>query len=167
MSRYIQILNAIKTNIGHLGLTPSQLACKIRLEEELAYPGVVNLYGLPGVGKTVLGWAMAHSGASVYVVHPYHWNTSHLSQAPIVFIDNVEEDRSSFRHLRATLKPLGIDRFIVASQAPIDDFVSRTELFCTREDMQVVQRNLTSLGYQGSMQGCTNLWLLLAHVARL
>jgi hypothetical protein len=166
MSRYIRILNNIKTNITSLTLTPSQEACRARIEERLAYPGVVNLYGLPGVGKTVLGWAMAAAGKVIYVSHPTRCTQVDLRAAPIIFVDNAEADRASFRRLLGTLESAGSKRVVVVTRSPVDDYVFRAEINLTDTDIATVQHNLAGLGYQASGQGYANLWQLLLQIAR-
>lgn len=166
MSRYIRILNAIKANVGTLPLTPSQSACRRRIEERLVYPGVVNLYGLHGVGKTVLGWAMAVRGQVVYVAHPTQLKDSPLSSASIVFVDNVEADRTVFRRLLGTLEAAGIERMVAVTHAPADDYVFRAELELTGEDIETVQENLKQLGYPITGGDWSNFWYILLQAAR-
>jgi len=166
MSRYIRILNAIKANLGALPLTPSQSACRRRIEERLAYPGVVNLYGLHGVGKTVLGWVMAAGGQVVYVVHPSRLKESSLTSASIVFADNAEADRAVFRRLLGTLEAAGIERVIVVTHPPADDYVFRAELGLTGEDVETVRENLKRLDYPITGGDWSNFWYVLLQAAR-
>jgi len=166
VSRYIRILNDIKSNIGVLPLTPSQVSCRTRIEERLAYPGVVNLYGLHGVGKTVLGWAMAASKQAVYVVHPSQLKERPLTGKPVVFVDNAEADRSPFRRLLGTLESAGIERAIVVTYRPADDYVFRAELGLTTEDVETVRKNLQRLGYPVVGGDWSNLWYGLLQTAK-
>jgi len=166
MSRYIRILNNIKTNITSLALTPSQEVCRARIEDRLAYPGVVNLYGLAGVGKTVLGWAMVTTGKVIYVSHPTRCPQADLKAAPVVFVDNAEADRASFRRLLGTLESAGSKGVVVVTRSPVDDYVFRAELNLTDDDIATAQHNLAKLGYQANGQGYPNLWCLLLRIAR-
>ena len=166
MSRYIRILNAIKTNIGVLPLTPSQVSCQTRIEERIVYPGVANLYGLHGVGKTVLGWVMAAGRRVAYVVHPSRLNESSLADAPVVFVDNADADRLAFRRVLGALESAGIARAIVVTHRPADEFVFRAELELTEEDVERVCKNLNYLGYPVMGGDWSNLWHGLLQAAR-
>lgn len=166
MSRYIRILNDIKSSLGVLSLTPSQSACRARIEERLAYPGIVNLCGLHGVGKTVLGWVMAARGQAVYVVHPSWLEENSLAGDSIVFVDNAEADRMAFRRLLGVLESAGIERVVVVTHPPADDYVFRAKLELTNEDVETMQENLKRLGYPPSKGDWSNLWHVLLQVAR-
>jgi hypothetical protein len=166
VSRYIRILNDIKLNIVVLPLMPSQVSCRTRIEERLVYPGVVNLHGLHGVGKTVLGWAMAAGGQAVYVVHPSRLKESPLIDAPVVFVDNADAGRSAFRRLLGALESTGIERVVVVTHRPADEYVFRAELELTTEDVETMRKNLKRLGYLAVEGDWSNLWYGLLQAAR-
>lgn len=166
MSRYIRILNAIKSNIATLALTPSQLACQRLIKERLVYPGVVNLYGPHGVGKTLLGWAMANAGEVTYIVHPSRLEELNLTDAPFAFVDNATEERSAFRRIVGTLELAGIERVIIVTHLPADDYVFRAELKLTEEDIETVRKNLNRLGYAAPEVTWNNLWYGLLQSAK-
>jgi hypothetical protein len=166
VSRYIRILNDIKSSIAALPLTPSQAACRARIEERLAYPGVVNLYGLHGVGKTVLGWAMAAKGEIVYVVHPSRLEGNSPTSDSIVFVDNAEADRTAFRRLLGMLESAGAERVVVVTHLPADDYVFQARLELTDEDVETMRENLKRLGYPTLRGDWSNLWYVLLQVAR-
>jgi hypothetical protein len=166
VSHYIRILNTIKANVGSLPLTPSQTACRACIVERLAYPGVVNLYGLQGVGKTMLGWAMNAEGQALYVAHPPKLRQLPLSGAPIIFVDNCEPDRTSFRRLLGTLESAGVEKVVVVTHPPADDYVFRSELTLTHQDIEVVRQNLKRLGHFIPRGDWANLWFGLLQSAR-
>jgi hypothetical protein len=166
VSRYISILNDIKSSLGVFSLTPRQSACRARIEERLAYPGVVNLCGLHGVGKTVLGWVMAAGGQVVYVVHSSRLKKSSLTGDSIVFIDNAESDRTAFRRLLGVLELAGVERAVVVTRPPADDYVFRAKLELTNEDVETMQENLKHLGHVPPKGDWSNLWHVLLQVAR-
>jgi len=138
----------------------------MRIEDRLRYPGTVNLYGLHGVGKTVLGWAMAASGRVVYVTHPARLKESSLSIASVLFLDNIESERTTFRRLSGILEDHRVEKAIVVTHAPVDDYVFRIELQLADEDILTVQRNLEYLGYPIYESGWNNLWRGLMQTAR-
>ena len=165
MNRYTCILNSLKLNISHIQLTPSQMACRACIKERLFYPGVVNLYGPSGVGKTLMGWVLANSGFATYLVHPTKHEQIDLCTVNIVFVDNARSDRISFRQLMGTLESRGVERIIVVTRSPADDYVFRTELSLSNEDIAIAQRNLADMGYQIRIQNYMNLWQLLRKTA--
>jgi hypothetical protein len=99
-------------------LTPSQAASRARIEERLAYPGAVNLYGLHGVGKTFLAWTLSAEKKALYVVHPSRLRDvvdRATTSDTVVVVDNVAEDRSSFRQMMIGLESLGDPKVVVIS----------------------------------------------------
>lgn len=160
MSRYIRLLNSIKANIATLQLTPSQQACRARIEERLAYPGIVNLYGHPGTGKTVLGWALAHDGPATFVIYSTQRDLDTVRQRDFVFVDNAEADHRAFRSLLGELENAGVQRAVIATHYPVDDYVFRTELNLTDEDIAVALQNLKELGFRANESRFSTLWHL-------
>ena len=166
MSHYIRILNKVKLNIGKLSLTPEQISCQGRIEERLVYPGVVNLFGLHGVGKTVLGWALNDMGKVVYVVHPTKLNEIAPSQNITFFLDNVNSDRASFRYVMGRLESLQVDRAVLVTHHPANDYVFHTEMKLNSNDVEIVRENLRLLGYSSKESDWKNLWHGVIQIAR-
>ena len=162
----MRILNHIKSDIRVFGLTTSQILCRERIEERLVYPGMVNLYGLHGVGKTVLGWALAADGEVEYVVHPSLLDKNSLMGTSIAFVDNADADRITFRRLLGELESAGIERAILVTHRPADEYVFRAELGLTAEDVETVRKNLSRLGYRSVEGEWSNLWHGLLQAAR-
>lgn len=166
MSRYIRLLNSIKINIATLQLTPSQQACRARIKERLAYPGIVNLYGHPGTGKTVLGWVLSHEGQATYVVRPTLQDLEVARQYDFVFVDNAEADHKAFRHLMGELENVGVKRAVIVTQFPADDYVFRSELNLTDEDISVALQNLEDLGFRTGESRFSTLWHLALQASK-
>jgi hypothetical protein len=162
VSTYIRILNKIKSATDTLRLTSSQEACRARIEERLSYPGVVNLYGSRGTGKTFLGWKMSAENRAVYVVHPYALPqiTREISFTgdTIAFIDNVGEGRLEFRKVLIDLESADNLRAIIVTRHPADDYVFRAELELTEADIDTVRQNLRRLGFSIQASEWRNLW---------
>jgi len=167
MSQYIRILNSLKQQVPRLPLTPSQRSCRHRIEDRLAHAGTVNLYGGSGVGKTVLGWSMA-SGAQVTYL-PCSRELALLSPAlgprEILVVDNAASDRMSHRRLLGTLEAAGVDRAVVVTRSPVDDYCFRLELTLTSADIDIVRANLGAIGYPVREQSAQSLWKLLLEAA--
>lgn len=171
MSQYIRILNAIRKNIARLSLTKSQADCRIAILERLEYPGVVNLYGPHGSGKTVLGWCLASEGQAAYLVEPTRLMAA--EQAPKVFIDNAGHRRSDYRRILGDLERARIRQAVIVTLERIEDSVQAFELYCTPEDTQIACANLTQLGYpvgllenDSSIEPPPDLWNMLQRAAR-
>lgn len=160
MSRYIRLLNSIKANISTLQLTPSQQACRARIEARLVYPGIVNLYGHPGTGKTVLGWALTDDRPATFVIHSTQRDLEIVRQRDFVFVDNAEADHKAFRRLLGELENTGVQRAVIATHYPVDDYVFRAELNLTDEDIAVVLQNLKELGFRVTESRFSTLWHL-------
>ena len=159
-------MNNIKSNIDALTLTTSQATCLRQIEDRLGYPGVVNLFGLHGVGKTFLGWFMEKSGGVAYVVHPSLVEKMIFSENSVVFVDNSEPNRIEFRRLLGILESRNLERIIVVTHDPVDDYVMRIELKLSEEDIRVVLQNLKCLGYLTIDNSWKNLWDGLIRLAR-
>lgn len=166
MSRYIRQLNSIKANLGTLPLTPSQMACRTRIEERLTYPGIVNLYGLPGTGKTVLGWALSWGGSVTFMPHPMQRVSNIPRTHEFVFVDDAQAEHGAFRRLLGELEAAGVQRAVIATRQPVDDYVFRAELNLTDEDIAVALQNLKGLGFPTNETRFSTLWHLLLQAAK-
>lgn len=135
----------------------------MRIEERLAYPGAVNLYGLHGVGKTFLGWTLAAEHKAIYVAHESKLQDIaqqriSVMRDSIVIIDNASEDRAGFRRTMVSLESLGDPRAVVITNRPVDDYVFGSRLDLTEADIQKVKENLESLGFRLESGDWRDLW---------
>lgn len=165
MSQYIRILNAIKKNIARLSLTKSQADCRFAILERLDYPGVINLYGPHGSGKTFLGWDLANQGQVVYVVEPMQLEP-HEQPTSIFIIDNAGHRRNDYRCILGDLERARINKAVIVTLERIEDSVQAFELRCTPDDMQIAYANLTQLGYPLETESLVDLWDMLQQAAR-
>lgn len=152
MSRYIQILNALKQNMARLSLTSGQAMCRAQILERLAYPGILNLYGARGSGKTVLGWCLASEGHAMYIVEPSRLHTIKQelpaeSSSVIVFVDNAGHRRDEYRRILDELARARIRQTVIVTQERIEDFVQAVMLACVPSDMDIAANNLSRLGF--------------------
>jgi hypothetical protein len=172
MSQYIKILNMLKENIVRLTLTPGQAACRVHILERLEYPGIINLYGARGSGKTVLGWCLASEGHAQYIVEPMQLGTERLTNSgpSSVFIDNADHRRVAYRHILDKLAHARIRRAIIATQERIEDFVQAVPLTCTLADITTAADNLSRLGFPPTQPSDNtpylDLWDVLCFTAR-
>lgn len=165
MSQYIRILNTIRENIARLSLTKNQAGCRSAILERLEYPGVINLYGRHGSGKTFFGWDLANEGRAAYVVEPVQLATIEQSSA-IFFIDNAGHRRSDYRRILGDLERARVNKAIIVTLERIEDSVQAFELRCTPEDIQMACANLVQLGYPTEVELLLDLWDMLQHAAR-
>lgn len=152
MSRYIQVLNALKQNMARLSLTSGQTTCRTQILERLAYPGILNLYGLHGSGKTVLGWYLASEGHAIYVVEPSRLHTLEQdlpaeSGSVIAFVDNAGHRRDEYRRILDELTRMRIRQAVIVTQERIEDFVQAVMLAYAPSDMDIVINNLSRVGF--------------------
>jgi len=165
MSPYIQILNALKKHISQLSLTHSQADCRISILERLNYPGIVNLYGSHGSGKTFLGWSLASEGHANYVIEPKQIAAMD-GPASIFFVDNAGYRRSDYRAVLGDLERARVNKAVVVTLERIDDSVQAFQLCCTSEDIQIACANFAQIGYPPKTGQCADLWDLLQSISR-
>jgi hypothetical protein len=165
VSQYIRILNTVKKNMARLRLTRSQTDCRIAILERLEYPGVVNLFGLHGSGKTVLGWCLANEGRMNYVVEPIQLAAVERGTHAVV-IDNSGYYRSDYRHILGDLEHVHVNKAVVITSERIEDSVQAFELHCTPDDIHTACENLAQLGYPIEADFPVDLWDMLQRIAR-
>ena len=165
MSQYIRIINTVRKNIARLPLTKSQADCRVALIERLEYPGVVNLYGPHGCGKTFVGWCMANEGRVAYVVEPAQLATVE-HKTPAVLIDNAGHRRTDYRRILGDLERARINRAIAVTLERIEDSVQAFELHCTPDDIHIACGNMAQLGFLIEADHPVDLWDMLQRIAR-
>ena len=109
---------------------------------------------------------MAADRKVVYMVHPSRLKESLLTGSPVVFVDNADADRIAFRRLLGALESAEIERAVVVTHRPADEYVFRAELELTAEDVEMVCKNLNRLGYPAVEGDWSNLWHGLLQVVR-
>jgi len=160
MSRYEEVLNTIKLNCTSAWLTNGQQVCYEAVLARLRYPGLYNLYGEHGVGKTFLGWVLNKKVGVVYI--PHLSQVSYLKSIPdILVVDNCGYLRSEFREALKVLQLHQIRKSVLISHRQIQDDVHALEVNASSEDMQIARENLKSLGYAVPDVPCPDLWDLL------
>ena len=165
MSQYIRILNMIRKNTTRLSLTKSQVDCRIAILERLEYPGIVNLFGPHGSGKTFLGWCLANEERTRYIVEPAQIVAVERA-THIVVIDNAGHHRSDYRNILGDLERSRINKAVVVTLERIEDSVQAFELQCTPEDIHTACGNMTQLGHPIEADLPVDLWDMLQRIAR-
>lgn len=165
MSQYIRILNTIKKNTAHLSLTKSQAGCRTAILERLEYPGIVNLFGQHGSGKTVLGWCLANEGRMNYIVEPAQLAAVERA-ARVVVIDNAGHRRSEYRHLLGEMERTRINKAVVVTLERIEDSIQAFELYCAPDDMRIACENMAQFGFLIEADLPMDLWDMLQRITR-
>ncbi len=121
-------------------LTPSQQRIWEQLHRFHGPPHrVVNVYGLPGVGKSFLGWLMQREGYATYEIWPGERHPVH----PRLTLDNAPTDRSSTRSVRPLVDELGIRQVILLSRQRVDEpDMPAFGLGVTEDDLDHFRANL-------------------------
>jgi hypothetical protein len=166
MSQLLRVLNAFKRSIADATLTAHQTQCRVWSMDRLAYPGIINLYGKHGVGKTVLGWRLVAEGHATYAVEPSHI-TDAANPAVILFVDNAGHRRGEFRYILGELERARVSRAVIATRERVEDTVTSREMACTEEDIQIACKNMARLGFPATDQPATQLWEVLQNACGL
>jgi len=161
MSEFIRLLNQIKTHRTEAWLTPSQVEAMTALQRALRIPGVVNLLGHVGVGKTFLGWSIADKMSYRYIPHIEQINDLQDMAIEGLVVDNCLPDRTAHRDVRKQLSFQNIRYAVVITRRMIDDYIPYVELKLADQDWYKVMENLGSIGAFRERASVTDLWQLL------
>lgn len=162
MSDLIRRLNIIKRERKNKWLTHSQEIAFSSIKRMLRIPGMVNLHGASGVGKTFLSWTIADELRYRYLSHPNQILQLGSSKLEGIILDNSVHLRLAHRELLKELQLLHIIRAIIVTRKPIQDYISSIELNLTVSDQKKVIENLTGVGIlTTNITQKTNLWYLI------
>ena len=161
MSKFIRVLNLIKTHWDVSWLTDSQRQCLEELQFQLRVPRTVNLYGKLGVGKTFLAWALVRESGLVYFSHLTLFLQAEgmeKEEDTAIIIDNCPSVRSQHRDVLKALDFRGVKRAVLITPTLIQDYVHYCELLLTRDDISKVWDNLESIGINTEVTDAFSLW---------
>jgi hypothetical protein len=162
MSDLIRRLNIIKRERRQKWLTHSQKIALSTIRRMLRIPGMVNLYGAAGVGKTFLAWTVADELNYIYLPHPSQLFQLNSSKPEGIILDNSVHTRLAHRELLKELQFLQIARAIIVTRKAIQDYISFVELDLSVSDQVKVIDNLTEVGIiTTNTKQFTNLWYLV------
>ena len=76
------------------------------------------------------------------------------------------QTHSKIRQLLALLETAKIDRAVLVTCYPADDYIFRAELELSNDDIDIATDNLNQLGFPVKTKNPTNLWLVISQAAR-
>ena len=158
MSKFVRVLNAIKTHWDLSWLTDSQRQCLKEMQSQLRVPRTVNLYGRHGVGKTFLAWALAQESGLAYFPHLMVFRQTEGLGDDAVIIDNCLPVRSQHRNVLKALDFRGVKWAVLITSTLIQDYTHYCELLLTPDDISKVQDNLESIGIKTEVTDVSSLW---------
>lgn len=131
------------------------------LRKTLRIPGVVNLFGPVGVGKTFLGWSLADEIGYVYLPHIDYLADLQKQEINGLIVDNCASDRESHRDILKQISFQKIRHAVLITQQMIDDYTSYVELRLEAQDWDKVIENLRGIKVFRDPSSVSNLWQLL------
>ena len=69
-------------------------------------------------------------------------------------------------HVMGKLESLKVDRAVLVTHHPANDYVFHTELNLNRNDVEIVRENFRLLGYSSNESDWKNLWHGVIQIAR-
>ena len=118
MSALLELLNVIKGQCRPDWLTPGQATAVAAIEQCLRIPGVVNLAGPAGAGKTFCGWLLARSLAAQTTTDADWLPDKSAVAGGTLIIDNGPEDLRQLRRLLTELQLREVRCAVVITQHP-------------------------------------------------
>ncbi|MDL1891182.1 hypothetical protein FBQ96_16720 [Nitrospirales bacterium NOB] len=141
MKLTLDSLNArIRDHLSLDWLTPSEQAIwdQIHLFEGPPHR-IINIYGVPGSGKTFLGWLMQREGYATYGL----WSSRPSPVHARLTLDNSPTSQAAARDLRPLVDELGVRQIILLSRRRVDEpAMPAFELQVTPDDLEHLRGNL-------------------------
>jgi len=182
MNRWVDSLNRLRATADATTLSSSQWHAGEAVVALLRAHNTVNLYGLPGTGKTYLGWVLARMTGARLVPSPArlagldrygavpsrlgpglpgHWPDARLDG--VVIVDQCPDSRTMARSVVSDGIHAGFRRAVVVTQAPISDHVPHVELRLAPDDLPRVLAGLAGAGWPvlAPARPVTSLWDLV------
>jgi hypothetical protein len=116
VSTLLALLNVIKTQHTRDWLTPGQRPVVAWAEGQLQVPGVLNLAGPSGRGKTFCGWILARSLAAPISLDPQSLPDLGTVPNAALIIDNMLDDTRAWRTLLTDLQLRAVRHAVVISR---------------------------------------------------
>lgn len=163
MNHWLELLAELKRRNPHDYLTPTQRAVHNELCNRLKFPQWLNLYGVYGVGKTFVAWAVARATGGQHVPTVPALETM-LPGSDILLVDNAPHRQSQVRQVLASCDLLEAKSVVLITRQSVTMPIQKIELPAPTEDeISLVLKSLGRLGYyqQSSLPTYPNLWDVL------
>ena len=131
------------------------------LREQLRAPGMVNLCGRGGVGKTFLAWTLADELGYTYLPHSSRLRRNEGLQSTGIVLDNCLPTRQAHRDALRILQFRDVHHAVMITRETVSDYIHYVELRLTPGDQAKVRGNLASLGLFPELDEAPNLWWLV------
>lgn len=163
MSRLLTLQNRLKVRARFDRLADHQARAFEAIADRWRYPETVNLYGPPGVGKTFLGWTLAHDRDALHWAAPELFDPAALPPGRPVIIDNVDPDDRPLRRLLAVVQLTGPRPGLFISRRPTPGLLPAVALPPPGpDDLTIVLHNLSELEhYCLHVPATADLWAVI------
>jgi hypothetical protein len=165
MSEWLRLVNEMKRRLPQEYFTPTQRAAYNELVERLQFPCQrLNLYGVPGVGKTYVAWGLVRALDAVHVPVASRLRQFDGRPLPILILDNAPTYEDEVRGLLADAALIGADSTLFITHKPTALPMWKIQLeLPTPDDLRQIARTLGRLGFYevSAPPPSPNLWQLL------
>ena len=163
MSRLLTLQNRLKVRARFDRLADHQARAFETIVDHWRYPGVVNLVGPSGAGKTFLGWALAHDRDAFHCAAPELFDPTALLPGRLLIIDNVDPDDRPLRRLLAAVQLTGPRPALFISRRPPPGPLTAVALPPpSPDDLITVLHNLSELEHYCLQDPATaDLWAVI------
>jgi len=165
VSEWLRLVNEMKRRAPQEYFTPTQRAVYNELVERLQFPSQrLNLYGVPGVGKTYVAWGLVRALDAVHVPVATRLRQFGGRPLPILILDNAPTYEDEVRSLLADAALIGAESVLFITHKPTALRMRQFQLeLPTPDDLKHIARTLGRLGFYevSAPPPSPNLWQLL------
>lgn len=165
MSEWLRLVNEMKRRAPQEYFTPTQRAAYDVLVERLQFPNQrLNLYGVPGTGKTYLAWGLARALEAVHVPVASRLRAFDGQPMPLLILDNAPTYEDEERGLLADAALMDVGSVVFITQKPAALKMRQIQLdLPTPDDLRQIARTFGRLGFYEvtTPPPSPNLWQLL------
>lgn len=166
MSQLLRLLNRLKSEARLDILTDAQKLAYNEVVQLWQFPGHVNLCGEPGVGKTMVGWAMSHTLEAPFFASLKLFQESEEYPLQKVVVDNNHCESKAMRAVLAEAQLRNSRRTLIITTEPNRLGLPVVILQSSeKKDVDIIYHNLSLLEYY-PIEPITsdNLWDLIYSV---
>jgi hypothetical protein len=148
MSELLKLLNRLKVEARLDILTDAQKLAYDKIVQWWQFPVRVNLYGEPGVGKTMVGWAMGNTLEAAFFANLKSFQESDTYPLRKAIVDNNHCESKAIRAVLAEAQLRNNRRTLIITTEPNRLGLSTVALKSPeKRDVDVIYHNLSLLEY--------------------